>query len=187
MNTGKSRYGADEEVTVIAVNPRKNVLGDKTDLITDALVGTDLTVYRVDYFDDADSLGDHHEMESRVQDETCEPGYPEPWYDDAFILGRDGLDEVDCRKILRKGSNFEFLGGMFSDIGSVRESIDEVADEVSYVLNHDLIFDYIVWPRNIAGYEEEELGSLRTLLEEDRDQTEERLSQNELGSENVRF
>lgn len=188
MSKRRSKQG--EEATVIAVNPRPEVLGDKNDLITDALIDTDVsdqTVYRVDYFDDADSLSDYHERERKVQDDSFDPEYLEPWYDDAFILGRDGLDEVDCREILRDGDRFEFVGGMFSDIGSVKSSIDEAANNASYVLNPNLVFDYTVWPRNLAGYEEDELGSLEELLDKDREQTEERLSQNGLGSRNVYF
>lgn len=190
-STEYERNGGDEENTLLVVNPREEVIGDKSDLVRMAGENYSGEVYRLDNMErmeDAPGFYDNQEdLMNQLHDIAEEGKHLDPfWYDDAFIFDNAGLDSTDQAEITQESSSLEFLGGPLEDIAAVISSIEAGTKEASYILNKSLAFDYGAWSPD-HGYVEEELNSLGDILEADEPGMNERLRHHRLDRENIHF
>lgn len=186
MYKSRDRDSDSDFDTLLVVNARSETMGDLNDLIVDFADGYDGEVYRIDFFDDSNNLGDFHSTEADLEASLTE-FYPDSvaWYDDAFILGHDGLDDVDCKDILREGKNLDIVGGALTDIALVVDSIEQRSRNVSYNLREDLVFDHFIWQPGWNDDFNDELASLSELLTYDNFGTIQRLESLGLAEDNV--
>lgn len=137
-----SRYGDDRMNTVIAFNPRAEVLGDHSDEIINTLIGYDGEVYRADNLDSiADIAAFYDQEEHLLRDPKGETG-GSSWYDDSVLFDAEGLDSTDAQAILEGNTTFELVGAPLEDMARVVDSLDSEAHSRNrYVLNQDLAYD----------------------------------------------
>jgi hypothetical protein len=187
----EERHGGNEMNTLLVVNPRDGVIGDRSHRVREATEGYGGEVYRLDNMDRMENAADFYDQQEQLMEqleEVAEEGeHVDPfWYDDAFLFDSGGLDSTDQRAATRESSTLEFLGGPLEDIARVIASIEAGSQEASYVLNRNLALDYVAWNQE-QGYVEEELGNLGEILEADESAMEDRIQHYRLDREKVHF
>jgi hypothetical protein len=182
---GEERTGDSGMNTLLVVNPRDEVIGDRSEQVRMAAEDYDGEVYRLDSIDRMDQAAEFYDNQEQLYEIADDGEHVDPfWYDDAFLFDSGGLDSNDQREVTRESSTLEFLGGPLEDIAAVVASLEAGGNSSSYVLNKHLAFDFGGWNPE-QGYVEDELTSLGDLLEADEPGMEERLEHHRLDRENV--
>lgn len=187
MSTGKHRleYGGDDRNTLVAVNPREEVLGSNSDPVVDTAINYEGTVYRADNIDRIDDIAEfyrHEELLAREPDPETEIDIEDAsWYDRAFLFDEDGLDTSDANYITNDARVIDIIGGPLEDIGTV---VNSLGTNQNYTFHTSLIFDYGgIDARD--GYMDDDLVNLDHVLENNPELMDERLTRS--GLEDVTF
>ncbi len=172
------RRGGGDRRLLLAINPRGRLLGDVVDGIMDVGVTYSGTVARVDNMSRIEDPAQFYtNAELLERDEEVEA-----WYDSAYIMDDEGLEDRDAHEILRRVDMVEYVGGPLADIGRVHESLeDHDRDSTSYRLVLPLVSDYGSWtPENGPG-EKDDWIRMSRLLESSPDNASKRLENAGLG------